>query len=106
MIEELITNARVTPGGRRFYTSEQKSYIVIEWESSGLTCPEFCRRYGLIASQIYKWRNDAKRGAVMGIKNEGELHSKIELDTLKRENEELKKALGESAFHITILKKN
>jgi len=23
----------------------------------------------LIASQIYKWRNDAKRGAVMGIKN-------------------------------------
>lgn len=105
MIEELINNARVTTGGRKFYSSEQKSYIVEEWESSGLTCPEFCRRYGLIASQIYKWRNDAKRGAVMGIKNEGELHSKIELDILKRENDELKKALGESAFHITILKK-
>ncbi len=105
MIEELIANARVTAGGRKFYTSEQKSYIVSEWESSGLTCPEFCRRYGFIASQIYKWRNDAKRGAVMGIKNKGELHSKIELDVLKRENEELKKALGESAFHITILKK-
>jgi len=59
----------------------------------------------LIASQIYKWRNDAKRGAVMGIKNQGELHSKIELDILRTENEELKKALGESAFHITILKK-
>lgn len=41
----------------------------------------------------------------MGIKNDGELHSKIELDVLKKENEELKKALGESAFHITILKK-
>jgi len=105
MIEELIANARITARGRKFYTSEQKSYIVDEWESSDLTCPEFCRRYGLIASQIYKWRNDAKRGAVMGIKNEGELHSKIELDVLKRENEELKKALGESAFHITILKK-
>jgi transposase-like protein len=59
----------------------------------------------LISSQIYKWRNDAKRGAVMGIKSEGDLHSKVELDILKRENEELKKALGESAFHITILKK-
>ena len=59
----------------------------------------------MITSQIYKWRNDAKRGAVMGIKNEGELHSKIELDVLKKENEELKKALGESVFHITILKK-
>jgi len=44
----------------------------------------------LIASQIYKWGNDAKRGALMGIKNEGELHSKIELDELKKENEELK----------------
>ena len=52
----------------------------------------------MIASQIYKWRNDAKRGAVMGIKNEAELHSKIELDVLRKENEELKKALGESAF--------
>jgi transposase-like protein len=67
MIEELIANARVTAGGRKFYSSEQKSYIVEDWRSSGLTCPEFCRRYGLITSQIYKWRNDAKRGAVMGI---------------------------------------
>ena len=105
MIEELIANARLTAGGRRFYTSEQKVYIVSEWESSGFTCPEFCRRYGMISGQVYKWRNDAKRGAVMGIKNDGELHSKIELDVLKKENDELKKALGESAFHITILKK-
>ena len=41
----------------------------------------------------------------MLIKNEGELHSKIELDELKKENNELKKGLGESASHITILKK-
>jgi hypothetical protein len=59
----------------------------------------------LIASQIYKWRNDDKRGTVIEIRNEGELHSKIELNVLKKENEALKKALRESAFHITILKK-
>jgi transposase-like protein len=106
MIEELIANARTTAGGRRFYSSEQKSYIVEESESSTLSFPEFCRRYGLIASQIYKWRNDAKRGAVMRIRNEGELHSKIGFNILKKENEDLKKALGESAFHITILKKS
>mgnify|MGYP003682288521 CR=1 FL=1 len=105
MIEELIANARVTSRGRKFYTSEQKSYIVNEWGLSGLSCPEFCRRHGLIASQIYKWRNDAKRGAVMSIKNNGEISSKVELDVLRKENEELKKALGESAFNITILKK-
>ncbi|MFT7158604.1 MAG: transposase-like protein, partial [Parvicella sp.] len=49
-------------------------------ESSGLSCPEFCRKYGLIASQLYKWRSDAKTGTVMSIKNDGDLHSKAELE--------------------------
>ena len=56
MIEEIINNARLTPTGRKFFTSEEKAYIVTEWEQGGLSCPEFCRRYGLIASQVYKWR--------------------------------------------------
>ncbi|GJM64876.1 hypothetical protein [Persicobacter diffluens] len=41
----------------------------------------------------------------MGIKNEGELHSKAELDFLKKQNEELLKALGEATLDIKILKK-
>ncbi len=41
----------------------------------------------------------------MGIKNEGDLHSKTELEMLRKENEELKKALGESTLDIKILKK-
>ena len=32
----------------------------------------------------------------MNIKNQGDLHSKAELKMLRRENEELKKAFGES----------
>lgn len=86
-------------------TSIQKASIVEDWETSGLSCPEFCRRHGLITSQLYKWRSDAKSGAVMSIKNEGDLHSKAELEMLRRENEELKKALGESVLDIKILKK-
>lgn len=105
MVEEIIKNARVTTGGRRILSSIQKASIVEDWESSGLSCPEFCRRHGLIASQLYKWRSDAKTGAVMSIKNEGNLHSKAELEMLRRENEELKKALGESTLDIKILKK-
>ena len=54
---------------------------------------------------MYKWRSDAKTGAVMSIKNDGELHSRAELEMLRRENEELKKALGESTLDIKILKK-
>ena len=105
MDEELLKNARVTSGGRRILTSIQKASIVEDWESSGLTCPEFCRRHGLISSQLYKWRSDAKTGAIMSIKNDGDLHSRAELEMLRKENEELKKALGESTLDIKILKK-
>jgi transposase-like protein len=105
MVEELIKNARLSRSGRLQLSSVQKASIVEEWESSGLTCPEFCRRHGLIASQLYKWRSDAKSGAIMSIKNDGELHSKAELEMLRKENEELKKALGESTLDIKILKK-
>ncbi len=41
----------------------------------------------------------------MGIRNEGELHSKSELEMLRRRNDELKKALGEATLDIKILKK-
>lgn len=105
MIEELIKNARVSSSGRKLLTSQQKALLVEDWESSGLSCPEYSRRYGLITSQVYKWRSDAKTGAIMSIKNQGDLHSRGELDRLRKENEELKKALGESTLDIKILKK-
>ncbi|MFT7232561.1 MAG: putative RNase H-like nuclease (RuvC/YqgF family) [Cyclobacteriaceae bacterium] len=41
----------------------------------------------------------------MSIKYDGDLHSKAELEMLRKENEELKKALGESTLDIKILKK-
>lgn len=105
MIEELLKNARRTPAGRLSLTSTEKAAIVEDWESSGLSCPLYCRRHGLIAAQLYKWRSDAKSGAVMGIKNEGNIHSKAELESLRKENEQLKAALGEAALDIRILKK-
>ena len=105
MIEDLLKNARLSSGGRKLLTSQQKAFIVEDWESSGLSCPEYCRRYGLITSQVYSWRSLATSGAIMSIKNQGDLHSKAELEMLRKENEELKKALGESTLDIKILKK-
>ncbi len=105
MIEEIIKNARLSRNGRKLFSSDQKVYIVDSWESSGLSAPEFCRRYGLYATQLYQWRKNSQRGAVMGVRNNGEIHTKAELDTLMKENEELKKALGEATLDIKILKK-
>jgi hypothetical protein len=41
----------------------------------------------------------------MGIQNQGELYGEAEYDSLRRENDELKKALGEAHLDIKILKK-
>lgn len=41
----------------------------------------------------------------MSIRNQGDLHSKAELEMLRKENDQLKKALGESTLDIKILKK-
>ena len=41
----------------------------------------------------------------MGIQNEGDLYTRAELEALRKENEELKKALGEASLDIKILKK-
>jgi len=103
MIEEILKSARKGGTGRRWLTSEQKSLIVNEWEKSGDSGPD--RRYGIITAMLYKWRKDAMRGATMGIKNEGDLYTKVELNALKKENDELKKALAEEMLDNRILKK-
>ena len=105
MVEEVIKNARLSANGRRLFTSDQKVYLVEAWEASGMSAPEFCRRYGLITTILYTWRKNSKRGAVMGIQNDGNLHSKIEVDALKKENEQLKLALAEAELDKRILKK-
>ena len=96
MVEKIIKNARTSANGRRLFTTDQKVYIVEAWESSGMSAPEFCRKYGLITTILYTWRKHSKRGAAMGIQNDGNLHSKTEVDALKKENEQLKLALAEA----------
>ena len=105
MVEEVINSARLSSNGRKLFTSDQKVYIVDAWEASDLSAPEFCRRYGLTTPQLYTWRKNSKRGAIMGIQTEGQLHSKTEMDALRNENKELKLALAEAELHKRVLKK-
>jgi len=103
-LEEVLKRSRKSVNGRRILSYEGKRLIVEAWEESGMSGPEFCRQYGLILTSLYHWRKTAIRGAAMGIQNSGELYGKVEYEALKRENEELKKALGESTLDIRILK--
>jgi transposase len=105
MIDELIRTARVSSNGRKYFTSEQKATIVSTWEHSGTPISEFCRRYGLVANVVYRWRAAAHRGATMSIKHDGDLYSRAEIEALRQENDELKKALAEAEIDKRVLKK-
>jgi len=106
MIEEILKHCRRGPTGRRLLTADQKRLIVEAWQKSGISGPEFCRRNGIILAMLYKWRKDSIRGAKMGIQNDGQIYGDGEVEALRRENDELKKALGEAHLDIKILKKN
>ena len=69
MIEDLIQKAPISRNGRKYFSSEQKAAIVGDWEQSGMSAAEFCRRHELIVHNLYRWRKDAIRGATMGIKH-------------------------------------
>ena len=105
MIDELIKNARVSRNGRKYFSSEQKAIIVNAWDQSGMSAAEFCRRHELVVNVLYRWRKDAIRGAAMSIKHDGELYTRAQMEALRKENEELKKALAEAELDKRILKK-
>jgi transposase-like protein len=105
MVDELIQGARVSRNGRKYFTSEEKATIVSAWEQSGMSAAEFCRRHELVVNVLYRWRKAAIRGAAMSIRHDGELYTRAEIEALRKENDELKKALAEAEIDKRILKK-
>ena len=93
------------------YLVAKKKYILLEeWQSSGLSYPEFCRRHGLGVPDLSpaNFTNGAKTHTQVQLwvlKTKGNYIPKTELEILRKENDELKKALGEATLDIKILKK-
>ncbi len=50
------------PTGRRRWPDEVKGRLVAESYRTGLSVSEFARRNGVIPSQLFGWRQDAKAG--------------------------------------------
>lgn len=85
---------------RRFLNSEQKMSILQEWKN-GLPLEEVCRKYGLSAQRMYRWRRIMERG----LTEKGELVPKSQVMMFQRRVEELEKALGRKAMEVDVLKK-
>lgn len=50
------------PTGRRRWPDEVKGRLVAESYRTGLSVSEFARRNGMVPSQLFGWRRDAKAG--------------------------------------------
>ena len=90
----------VPRGRKRRWNAEKKLAVLNEWRS-GLPLEEVCRKHGVEATQMYKWRRQLEKG----LADRGELVPKTEVAALKRQVDDLERALGRKALEADILKK-
>ncbi len=87
-------------GRRGRWPSEQKLTMLQEWRS-GVPLEEVCRKYGINAALMYRW----KRSLDQGLKESGELIPKSQAAGLQRRIDDLERALGRKALEVEVLKK-
>ena len=95
-----MTQTVLQKEGRKRWTPERKLEIMEQWRN-GLPVEELSRRYGVAASQLYKWRRDLEQG----LKDRGEMVPKSQVAALQRKVEELERALGRKSLETDIFKK-
>jgi transposase-like protein len=79
---------------------EQKLAMLQEWRS-GVPLEEVCRKYGINAALMYRW----KRSLDQGLKESGQLIPKSQVSGLQRRIDDLERALGRKALEVEVLKK-
>ena len=82
--------------GRKRWNPETKAEIVLQG-LKGMPVSELCDRHGICASQYYKWRDLLMTRMPHIFENGRKAHTQAEL---RRENERLKKLLGEMALAL------
>ena len=86
---------------RRYYTKSKKIQILNELESGGITHTELARRHMIHPVTLYQWKRQMGQDKPENQPDYQELLD--ELEKIKAENENLKKALGEVAVNNQIL---
>jgi transposase len=79
---------------------EKKLAVLQEWQQ-GTPLTEVCRRHGVHANQMYRW----KRALDSGLKDQGSLIPRSQALALQRKVDELERALGRKALEVDVLKK-
>ena len=92
---------------RRKYSAEEKIRIVLEGIRGDQTIAELCRREGISEALYYRWSKDfleaGKKRLTGDTMREANTSEVVEL---KKENEELKKAVADMFLKNRLMKKN
>lgn len=87
-------------GRRGRWPAGQKLAVLQEWRS-GTPLEEVCRRYGVNATLVHRW----KRTIDQGLRESGELVPRSQVAALQKRVDDLERALGRKAFEVEALKK-
>jgi transposase len=87
---------------RSKWSPEDRIRIVLESLNTNITLSELCRKYNLTPNTFYLWREKFIEGGKAGLS--GQLNDGVNED-LARENERLKKLIGELTIANDAFKK-
>lgn len=91
----------------KVYSSEEKIRIVIEGMRGEDSIANICRKYGINDSVYYKWSKDFLEAGKKRLSGDTERNANAsEVQELKKENDNLKKALADLYLHNDLLKKS
>ena len=84
---------------RRYWTSKQKSQIVLEGLSGKIDITQLCQKYQVSQTQYYKWRDQFFEGAKQGLSDQANGSPE------KAKIKELERLVGQQTVTISMLKK-
>ena len=85
---------------RNTRTADEKFNIIMESLKSNISIAELCRKHGIAVQLFYKWRGEFYEGA------KNRLSGNNSGMTLEKENDELRKIIGDQIVVIETFKKN
>jgi len=92
---------------RKIYSAEEKIRIVIEGMRGEETIAALCRKYGINDGLYYKWSKDFLEAGKKRLNGDTERNANTEeVEHLRKENDNLKKALADLYLHNEMLKKS
>lgn len=92
---------------RRVYSAEEKIRIVIEGLRGEDTIAAICRKYGINDNLYYNWSKDFLETGKKRLSGDTDRNANTqEVSSLKKENDDLKKALADLYVRNEVLKKS